>query len=220
MRSVSSLMLALIMGCAAVVSGCGCSDEGKASSPKWLVFEGDGIRLELPESFKGGDPSDPLVLAMLEEVVASNPEPDRREGYESLLTQIRDDLETAGGSIDKLLAFGEPDAEGWMPTVQVWPLSKPLGASMEAFVRDWCSVRGDATIEVLTEYRAYVVCRVQGYAPEDPQKWTIQDVVFVDSPLEDSLQPGRIVFYTYDSPANIALDQVFRDSAATIRLGY
>lgn len=211
------LAAGVVVVCTAVNSCSGESNTETSTSAKWALFEGNGICLELPESFRGGDPADPLVRDVLADVVASLPSGDAKEAYQGMLDGVKNDFETGSDSVDKLLAFGQPNAEGWMPTVQVWPMPRPPSQSLEEFVENWCRRLENATIENLTKDWACVVSRVEGYVPEDQEKWTVQRVVFVETPELTGL--GRIVFYTFDDPSNAALDEVFRISAETIRLG-
>lgn len=209
--------LCLFLTLAAVLGGC-------ASSPTELVtFESEYVSLQLPDSFVGGDPEDPSVMAALEERAASNPDPDERSDIQSYLSEVKahiqersdHDLENLG---PLLVVLGQPDKDGSTPSVLVdrSPIERGLmprtggDSSMEALVGAemlGCD-KADWSIESLTEDRAYVTYRHQGATPGD---MTFQKHIVLRATQEYMYE----FYYAYYEQPNAALEGVFAASVQT-----
>jgi hypothetical protein len=218
MGKLRLLAVLLLVGCVWATSGCRNPGVRDADTSAWVTFEGDGISLRLPATFVGGDPRDPLVLAALEKRAAGNPIPALREELLSIVDYYREEAEAADPFLDlKLVAWGEPNSEGRMPSVNVDTDVRRTDQSMQAHVDEYCRLPGaEVTVESVAEDRAYCVRRRQVKDSETNKRvWALEHIVFRFA--DPSF--GRVVLYGFDSESDTALDQIFRASAETIVLG-
>jgi hypothetical protein len=205
-RRLFILAVVLLVACALAPAGCDGSKTEGAVPSEWVTFETDWITLRLPDSFRGGDPLDPEVMAVLEEVAAHNPDPSAAANWQAYLEGLKVDLESGAGL--QLMMWGEPNAEGRMPMVDVSRTRLPDGQSLE----EWMESVGDGypdpevTVETLADDRAYMVLRTEG--------WGLPLVAHI---VAIKVGPTLYqVFYALDDPSNTALDLIFRTSARTI----
>ena len=77
MRRFPTALGVLVCACGLAVTGCHDGGSKPSSHSQWATLEGELVSLSLPDSFKGGDPSDPEAMAALEGIAASNPDPRR-----------------------------------------------------------------------------------------------------------------------------------------------
>jgi len=202
------------------IAGYDGSDSGTAlSTEDWATFEHEFVSLQLPDSFKGGDPTDPAGRAVLEEVAESIPDPAMRL---DLLSWVRDlnelavEYEYLEDFGPLLVVLGHPDAEGYSPGVAVdrWHVDFALGfedadRSLESLIelqmRTW--PESEWVVKNITEDRAYVVVRHVDASPAGP---TTEHILFRVA--------GEYVYefkYVYPGRADAHLDAVFKASIET-----
>jgi hypothetical protein len=209
-------VLAALLVVALVAAGCGSSQAGESASADWVTFEGQSVSLDLPKSFKGGDPRDPDVIAALEKIAARNPNPTFAKNWASYLEDLP---MSAAGVLTELAAWGEPNAYGHMAMVTV------KRTELEGWA-EWTSLQEFAqmgvvlnhppdysyTVESMTENRAFVVVR-------DAYEKAPEDVLFYYQVILTDGKYLYTIFYNFDAESNTALDAVFRASAGSIVVG-
>jgi hypothetical protein len=201
----------LILGCVVAPTGCSASDTAGTPSSAWVTFQGRLISLELPSSFKGGDPADPKAIAELEQVAARNPDPALAASLHSWLAELPNWLDNTDV---QLVIWGEPNADGYMPYVEVTCELRASDASLEAWIESSLTAEyyfrdPQLTVESLTKDRAYVVLRALKY--EGSKEMMLKHYVF--RVVEDYVIS---VCYSFDDESNTTLQAVFRASAETI----
>lgn len=222
-----------LVGLALVTPGCGEAESSSSlSTEDWVTFENYWVSLQLPDSFKGGDPYDSEVLTMLEEMAADNPDPAVAavvlESVEDWREQAIRDPWVRG---QVLLLWGEPNADGEMPMVEVLPPFDPdpkflsweddrYSMTLEEYVAE-LEGTSSMTLEALGVDRAFFV-------GQDRSFWDdYSDVLEGDDDEPISLFPQYLVVlkaklgigevaYTFDDASNTALAAIFRASAESI----
>jgi hypothetical protein len=187
---------------------------GVAAASDWVTFSSDYISLQLPDSFKGGDPRDPATLAELDALADRNPDPEMVDVVHRWVEEIRSSVEDGPpSSVSELEMFSEPDAQGRMAQVIVGQVTPHDGWSLQDYVDDFMEMGAEdgVTLAFQTEDRAYFIVPNAGFDPNE--KVPQHQVIIMGGDI-----PYR-VFYTFDGPSNPALDEIFRASAKTIRVG-
>lgn len=123
------------------------------------------------------------------------------------------DLELLMAMVDvELVLFGEPDSEGYLPTVMVMRQVLPSGISMERLLESSFSEQDEVTVESIEDNRAYAVVRSPDW--EGAETESLQHYAIIRSGSY-----AYAVIYTFAGPASEdELDAIFRESAETIRV--
>jgi hypothetical protein len=206
-RRAQVIILLVAGACAALIAtGLGCRSKAEPP-PGWVRLEGDSVSLALPDSFLGGRPDDPQVIAVLEEIAARNPDSARAAALGAALELMKRDP----GPDSLLIAWTEPNSDGTFASVTV-ERSVPYGVeSLEAWIEADLGRLLDAewSIESLGENEGYAVV---SFLPWDgAAEAMVQHVVYMV--VGPRLFTAR---YTLDHQDDEALADVFWASAATI----
>jgi hypothetical protein len=200
--------------CVLLVTSCTDSGgpNGNGSSSKWVTFRSGWISLELPDTFKGGDPRDPNALSALRALAARHPEPAVKENLLEYLDSLESDIKSGWSSVE-LIVWSEPDAQGRMAEVQALVPPAHDGWGFQDYVDDQLAWGPDSglKLEAQTQSEAYFTYLGPGLTPED-------DTVRMYQVLVMAGEAPDIVWYTYDQPTNSDLDKIFRESAKTIKV--
>ena len=160
----------------------------------WTTFESDDVSVAMPDSFKGGDPSDPKVLDDLRTL-----NPGDYEGAESLLDEFE-------------LVVWAKHRYGYRTEVMVWRETGWQGTTAGECAEEFLRLYPDEDITLLgvTEDRA---CLFEVYPAEDGHEEVAVLIVLV--------REGQYLYsfeYTYsdDTGLDMDLDQMFAISVESI----
>ncbi len=214
--------LGLLLTLGAAVDGC----SGRSSDQ--VTFESEYVSLQLPDSFVGGDPADPNVMAALKKHAEKNPDSETRADLKSYLDGLESDIRrdeeyhfVRNGPL--LLLWGEPDKDGSMAEVYVsrvlvqniLPLTDG-DSSMEALVKGlnfW--PESEWYIDNLTADAAEVLLY---HVKESPDDMTVREHHVFKATAEYVYE----FTYVYYDEISADLDSVFASSAdtATVKWPY
>jgi hypothetical protein len=196
------LTLLLVLGCL-LVAGCGSEAASTTTTVTlpagWSLFEGGHVSVALPDSFKGGDPRDAEVAAIVDQAMAASGS-------------------TVDASSYDLVAVGEPNSYGAFATVVAVYAS---GLDMDGYTTqqgidyfvEGLRASGRYELEVttvsMTENRAVLKCSysVAGGSAGIVQAYSV--LLAGDSWT-------CLVQYALDDISNTSLWQAFETSAETI----
>jgi len=214
-RRVLVAAAVLVVGCALGL-GCGESDTADEASSDWVTIEGRNVSLRLPDSFKGGDPTDPAVMSVLRGMAESRSNPLERESLVDWLDTVQVGVDR--GNSPSLMAWFAPGDGGSIAQVTVnWGLLQNLlvfsdgDSSMRALVDVYMYPFSHASWEVdsVTAREASVTVRYEEEGDDAPAMFIL---IKVDGDLYWSIR------YQCQAESWDAWHETFKESSETFRL--
>jgi hypothetical protein len=163
---------------------------------EWVTFEGRSVSLALPDTFVGGDPNDPEVLAVLAKAQGSPGPHSDLASYDLLMA---DGSNFSGVPADVQVFVPAAGPTPAMPDL----LDQFLGSLEQSGLQD-----AESIVEEVTDDRAYIDVRFSLAGVPGAQR---QHFALLRG---DSWM--CVVIYTFDDPSNTALEEIFRQSSETI----
>lgn len=178
MRKTLSVIVLVTTLCAFAVS-CGGGGFTRVPSSEWVTISGRNASLRLPPCFKGGDPTDPAVMFVLEGMAESRSDHEERESLEQWL----DDVGQPWTNGPSLMAWAAPDDGGSIVSVTVWwsPLQNLLvltdgDSSMSALVDAYMFSGADWELDSLGVDEASVIVRYEEEGADAPAEFNLLKV--------------------------------------------
>jgi hypothetical protein len=204
------LVSVVLWGCVLIATSCASSDARQAGVPSgWVTFKSASLSLALPDSFSGGDPRDPKVLASLEAIAAHSTDAKAAQVAHDWLEGIRP-LVAEGSYIEPpdLAMLDQPDPQGRLARVEVSPRTPVDGWSIKEYVNEMRIGFPDLTVESMTQDRAWCLARLP--IPGSTEG-LVELVVFVMR----GEQPYTVT-YIWSEGVDQSMGPIFRESAKTI----